>query len=247
MAELDINAPWRSYETLPNMRRDFDMNRDPYIKAQILDMEREDGQGETRTASQPKFYEPAPAPKPPVLPKESNWLLAQRDLVMAQAAYYHPQPHERSKSMETEKETNAPIQQFRDGAATIKLWENKVGDKTYVNASVGKLYKDKETDEWRESRSFNEQDLLKLQAMLPQVRQEMEKWQEYYRDHDQQKEQVQGLAHSAPESQPVQPQNDMVAARDAALSQAEPSQSSQGMAQSLTHGQSQAPSDGRSR
>lgn len=111
---------------------------------------------------------------------------------------------------------NKPIQQFKDGAVNIKLWEqsNKDGNR-YVNASVGKLYKDQQTGQWQESKSFSQSDILKLQTMLPQVHQEMQKWQEYYREAAKQQHQ-----HEQPEPQPTPEQ----AERDSALAQAAPDQ-----------------------
>jgi hypothetical protein len=74
-----------------------------------------------------------------------------------------------------------PLGTFKDGAVTVKLWEQNAKGDTYINASIGKLYKDDKTGQWKESRSFNETDLLKLQAMLPEVRQEIQQWQDYFR------------------------------------------------------------------
>ena len=98
----------------------------------------------------------------------------------------------------------APIQTFKDGAVTIKLWEQNAGGNIFVNASVGRIYKDKTTGEFGESKSFSNTDLLKLQAIIPQVREEMQKWHDYYREVNQQQAQS----------------HDMTAQRDAVMQQA---------------------------
>ncbi|WP_417518009.1 hypothetical protein [Minwuia sp.] len=82
---------------LPNVRRQFDLNRDPYIARQILDQEKSESQRRSDTArgdqgrGRPQD-KPAPALKPP--PKmrgreePQGWLTAQRDAVFAAAAAY---------------------------------------------------------------------------------------------------------------------------------------------------------------
>jgi hypothetical protein len=81
----------------------------------------------------------------------------------------------------TDQGKKAPLGEFKDGAVTVKLWEQQAGDQTYVNASIGKRYKDNQTGTWKEGRSFNGNDLLKLQTMLPDVRREIQHLQEQQR------------------------------------------------------------------
>jgi hypothetical protein len=111
----------------------------------------------------------------------------------------------------TEDRKNAPLESFRDGAVTIKLWEQQAEGKSYVNASIGKLYKDQQGG-WHETRSFNDSDLLKLQALIPQAHQQMKHHQEQLRGvvHEQQ------IAEPAPEQQ-----QEMAAQRDAVMSKAQ--------------------------
>ena len=232
MSKLDTNALWISHDRIPNLNRDFNMSRDPYIRAQILDMEQKDREDGGHGLWGEKQNQTTPALKPPT--PHGNWLTAQRDVAfsLARTNYSPPNPHERNNIMNTTPKTErkAPLQHFKDGAVTVKLWEQSAGNKQYVNASVGKLYKDKATGEWHESRSFSEKDMLKLQAMLPEVRQEMGKWQDYYREAQQQKEQVQAMPDHAPQSTQMPSQQDMVAARDAAMQSVQPDQS-QGVTQ----------------
>jgi hypothetical protein len=111
----------------------------------------------------------------------------------------------------TEDKKNAPLETFRDGAVTIKLWEQQAEGKSYVNASIGKLYKDQQ-GAWHETRSFNDSDLLKLQALIPQAHQQMKHHQEQLRSVVQEQQ----IAEPAPEQQ-----QDMAAQRDAVMSKAQ--------------------------
>lgn len=109
---------------------------------------------------------------------------------------------------------NRPLQIFREGAVNIKIWRQEKRDGTpYVNLSVGRSYKDERSGAWKDSRSFGDLDLLKLQALIPEAREELKKWQEYFRmqeqEHGPESEQE-----SPPEKQPAR---DMTAERDAAL------------------------------
>jgi hypothetical protein len=113
----------------------------------------------------------------------------------------------------TEDRKNAPLESFRDGAVTIKLWEQQAEGKSYVNASIGKLYKDQQ-GAWHETRSFNDTDLLKLHALIPQAHQQMKHHQEQLRGVVQEQQ----IAEPAPEQQP-----DMAAQRDAVMSKAQKS------------------------
>ncbi|MBR9826666.1 MAG: hypothetical protein GYB36_12845 [Alphaproteobacteria bacterium] len=76
-----FDGPWIKPETLarlPNMARDFQMNRDPLIAKQVRDLEGErDGGGSSAT----KNDRPRPELKPPPHMR-GPWLSAQRDVAM---------------------------------------------------------------------------------------------------------------------------------------------------------------------
>lgn len=74
-------------------------------------------------------------------------------------------------------------------------------------SSVGRLYKDKKTDQWRESRTFSDTDLLKIQTMIPEVRRELNKWRDYHREVNKEQD--------APKKST--PLNDMLAQSDAII------------------------------
>lgn len=95
---------WMSPETsqrVPDLRREFDMNRDPLIRKQLLDDEkteaqrrREQVEGETGRGSgmvekdQPKFQlRPPPETARPVDRKafQDRWIIEQREAVLARA------------------------------------------------------------------------------------------------------------------------------------------------------------------
>ncbi|MEM0951791.1 MAG: hypothetical protein AAGI66_06575 [Cyanobacteria bacterium P01_H01_bin.74] len=90
-----------------------------------------------------------------------------------------------------DQKKKAPLQSFKDGAVTIKIWEQQAGERKFADASIGKLYKDEKTGDWRETRSFNNNDLLKLQNLIPEARAEMQQWQEYYKSINPEQEQNQ--------------------------------------------------------
>ena len=80
---------------LPNLRRQFDLNRDPSIARQLLDQEKTEGQRRGESAQgghrPPRRQDkPEPALKPPHAMRgreePEGWLTAQRDAVFA-AAY----------------------------------------------------------------------------------------------------------------------------------------------------------------
>jgi hypothetical protein len=109
----------------------------------------------------------------------------------------------------TEQDKKAPLAEFKDGAVTVKLWEQKAGDQTYVNASIGKWYKNNETGQFKESRSFNGNDLLKLQMMLPEVRREIQYLQEQQRSNNPQKEQRENQSERSNNSQQERQENNV--------------------------------------
>ena len=125
----------------------------------------------------------------------------------------------------------APLQTLRDGAVSIKLWEQQSENNRFVTASVGKVYKDADGN-FKESRAFGETDLLKLQAMIPQARDEIKRWHEFYRKNSQQ--------------QAPQQQQNMAAQRDAVMQQSShASQSHQGHTQGHEHNRNQPPERSR--
>lgn len=87
----NINGEWLERNAVPNMRRQFDLNRDPYIAMQLLDLEKTEHQRRTETAGgMMQSDPPAPHLRPPPNIRDpvdqdmfnSKWLAAQRDFTM---------------------------------------------------------------------------------------------------------------------------------------------------------------------
>ncbi len=73
-----------------------------------------------------------------------------------------------SKETDNTPNANAPLETFREGAANIKLWQQQRHDgQIFVTASVGRSYKDRQSGQWKESKSFSPDDLIKLQSLIP--------------------------------------------------------------------------------
>ena len=96
-----VNGPWLSNEdmaALPNVTRDFDLNRDPLVGQQLHDMEKTEAQRrgtETdRGSGMVERDKPNPRPRPPQetgrpvdnAAFSSRWLVEQRDAALANAA-----------------------------------------------------------------------------------------------------------------------------------------------------------------
>ena len=109
---------------------------------------------------------------------------------------------------ETQTPQNAgPIQTLRDGAVVVKLWRQESQNGPFVTATLGRTYQDKQTQEFKESRSLGGADVLKAQALLIEANREMVQWRRYFKELQAQQAQVR------PQTTP----NDMTTARDAAL------------------------------
>lgn len=100
-AARDIKGPWLNTEVLsrvPKAHREFDLNRDPYIARQILDLQKTEKQrreeSEGRGSNMVKRERPALKPAPGNDLRKSvdraafgdRWLAERRDAVLAQAA-----------------------------------------------------------------------------------------------------------------------------------------------------------------
>jgi len=118
---------------------------------------------------------------------------------------------------------SGPIQTLRDGAVVVKLWLQESKNGPFVTATLGRTYQDRQSGEYRESRSLGGTDLLKAQALLGEANREMIQWREYYKA---QKAQEQQAQQQQPDGQKGSGQpsatasSDLTAARDAALGNA---------------------------
>lgn len=55
--------------------------------------------------------------------------------------------------------TAKPVKDFRYGSARVAVWLNQTASGVFYNVTISKSYRDKTTDEWRESNSFPDADL----------------------------------------------------------------------------------------
>lgn len=58
-----------------------------------------------------------------------------------------------------------PAQTFRMGAVKATIWANQVDDKTFYGVTFSRGYKDKKTDEWKDSDSFGRDDLPRIEKL----------------------------------------------------------------------------------
>ena len=108
----DLTGSWLSNDAatnLPQVHREFDLNRDPHIRRQVLDAENtnsrnrdeQSGGASGRGSSMVKADNPAPFPRPsaaisgPVDRRsfQGRWLAEQRDAVLARVSRAEPEPN----------------------------------------------------------------------------------------------------------------------------------------------------------
>lgn len=246
MSKLDINKPWLKAE-VPDVYQEFNCNSDPLFKLQMQDIQQKESQGSGSLAThqkKPLTYEFDP-PSPEYIRKQNeqellfrHWLAQQRQSAMAAAYskenkedhvknYHQSQQQKENQTMTKETQNpNAPLNSYKDGAVTLKLWKQEAKDgNANVTFSVGKLYKN-DQGQWRESRNFNSKDLTRLQNMIPEaIKQAHVHEAAFYSQRlAEAKSQV---PHWQTQEQPAQQpseqtsEHNMQAARDAAMQQAE--------------------------
>lgn len=144
-----------------------------------------------------------------------------------------------------EQKGQPPLQTFRDGAVVVKLWRQESPDKgSFVSATVGRTYKDPQTNEYKESRALGGTDMLKAQSLLGEAHKEPVKWRQYFRETE--------MQNGPPESMQTEAQQESQAAdrpsltlaqqRDAAMANAGPNQSGPDIAQTRDHTPNGGPS-----
>lgn len=83
---------------------------------------------------------------------------------------------------QTEGRNNGPVQTLRHKGVFIKLWKQEGPREPFITTTIGKTYKDKTTGEFKEGHSFTEADLAKLDILTQDARREMAHWKEYLHD-----------------------------------------------------------------
>ncbi len=200
---------------LPYLRRSFDMNRDPYIAAQLRDMEKSESQRreeQTGGSSMVQADKLSFVLKPPKHIRKASdrasfskkWNAEQRassslnkhrnntpPITSNPSTYPTTQAQENIMS---ERNGNAPVKIHEDGSLKIKIWNNQLPDGNFKpSARVTKPYKDRETGEWRETQNLNSDDMLKLSQLAGEARQTMRQIDQENRDHRREETQSHGL------------------------------------------------------
>ena len=57
---------------------------------------------------------------------------------------------------------NEPVKKFRIGAVTATIWKNEAEGRSFYNTTILRSYRDKETEEWKETSSYAHDDLLNV-------------------------------------------------------------------------------------
>ena len=62
----------------------------------------------------------------------------------------------------TDDMNNTPVKKFRIGGVTATIWKNEAEGRSFYNTTINRSYRDKETEEWKESSSYGHDDLLNV-------------------------------------------------------------------------------------
>jgi hypothetical protein len=57
---------------------------------------------------------------------------------------------------------NEPVKKFRIGAVSATIWKNEAEGRSFYNTTIVRSYRDRDTEEWKESSSFSHDDLLNV-------------------------------------------------------------------------------------
>jgi hypothetical protein len=69
--------------------------------------------------------------------------------------------------MSTDKtKGNKPVHEVADGAIKVSVWENEGSNGPWYSVTCRRRYKDKAADEWKDSYSYGQDDLLALGKLL---------------------------------------------------------------------------------
>lgn len=111
------------------------------------------------------------------------------------------------------QKNSSPIKVIRDGAVSAKIWRNEVESQPlpYYSVTFARTYTDQATQQVRETHSFNNTDILKVQQLAPQAYQEVTQLRNHDRaqlQQDQNPQQAQEQAQSQPQQTGLQQQRD---------------------------------------
>ena len=106
---------------------------------------------------------------------------------------------------------NAPIKRIAYGSVSAKVWRNEVEGQPlpFYSVTFQRTYTDKNTQEVRETHSFSDTDILKVQALVPRAYEHVTQLREHDRalleqDRNLQQAPQQAQVQSQPQQQPQQ-------------------------------------------
>lgn len=67
------------------------------------------------------------------------------------------------------KTRNRPVHEIRIGSVKASVWENNVGDAVLHRVTLARSYKDRESNQWKNTDSFNRDDLLVVAKVADQA------------------------------------------------------------------------------
>ena len=67
------------------------------------------------------------------------------------------------------KKNNRPVHEVRFGAVKASIWQNTFGDTTLHKVTLTRSYKDRESNQWKNTDSFGRDDLLLLAKVADQA------------------------------------------------------------------------------
>ena len=121
----------------------------------------------------------------------------------------------------------APIKRITSGSLVLKIWEQPGGEKgkPFLTTTVGRTWKDKETGEFRESRSLTQNEVDKLPTVSLEASQFIRAWETRQREQSRQQEAQERLpldgaspsTAGTQQASPADQQNGLKAWRDQAM------------------------------
>jgi hypothetical protein len=57
---------------------------------------------------------------------------------------------------------NEPVKKFRIGAVSATIWKNEAEGRSFYSTTIVRSYRDRDTEEWKETSSFSHDDLLNV-------------------------------------------------------------------------------------
>ncbi len=89
-----------------------------------------------------------------------------------------------------QNQNKPPVDTIRNGPVFVKIWEQHGQNGPYPNVTLGRTFKNQQTGEFGESRSFSRSDIEKLIPILPEVHSKLRVLEQMYKEQQQNQEQA---------------------------------------------------------